>query len=84
MGTKSAWTLERRERQSKLICKTKPWLSSTGPKTAEGKLRSSQNARLKENLQVARQKSDEIMSAALYIFGRKRWPKGMGRKRQVR
>lgn len=84
MGTKSAWTPERRERQSELICKTKPWLCSTGPKSAEGKVRSSQNARLNENLQAARQKSDEIMSGALYIFERERWPKGMGRTRPFR
>lgn len=84
MGTKSAWTPERRARQSALICATKPWLGSTGPKTAEGKARSSQNARLNENLRMARQKSDEIMSGALNIFGRERWPKGLGRKRQNR
>ena len=78
MGTKSAWTPERRARQSALIRETKPWLSSTGPTSAEGKATSSKNARLNENLQMARQKRDEIMSGALYIFGRKRWPKMSG------
>ncbi len=84
MGTKSAWTPERRARQSAIIRQTQPWLCSTGPKSPEGKARSSQNARMDENLYVARDKSDEIMSGALYIFGRERWPKGMGRKRQLR
>lgn len=84
MGTKSAWTPERRARQSAIIQETKPWLSSTGPKAPEGKAKSSQNARLKATTYVARQRSDEIMSGVLYIFGRERWPKGMGRKRQVR
>lgn len=82
MGTKSAWTQERRARQSLKVRETRPWLSSTGPKSAEGKARSSQNARLNENIQAARQQSDKIMSAALYIFGRERWPKGLGRRRQ--
>lgn len=81
MGTKSAWTQERRARQSALICATKPWLCSTGPKSEEGKAKSSQNARLNEDVQLARQKRDEIMSGALFIFGRKRWPKASGGKR---
>lgn len=84
MGTKSAWTSERRARQSALIRETKPWLSSTGPKSANGKAASSQNGRLKENIVEARRKSDEIMSGALYIFGRERWPRGLGRKKQLR
>jgi hypothetical protein len=44
MGTKSAWTPERRARQAQIIRRTKPWLRSTGPRTREGKARSSQNA----------------------------------------
>jgi hypothetical protein len=38
------WTEEQRQRQSQLIQKWKPWKSSTGAKTTEGKARSSQNA----------------------------------------
>lgn len=84
MGTKSAWTPERRARQSAIIRETKPWLNSTGPTTAEGKATASQNGRLNLNIQQARQKSDEIMSGALNLFGRQRWPKGWGRRRQAR
>ena len=38
------WTQERRERQSRLIQAWQPWTKSTGPRTAEGKAKSSQNA----------------------------------------
>jgi hypothetical protein len=38
------WTEEERKRQSELIRASKPWLRSTGPKTAEGKARASRNA----------------------------------------
>jgi hypothetical protein len=44
MGTRSAWTRERRARQAEIIRCTKPWLRSTGPRTAAGKAKSSQNA----------------------------------------
>jgi len=40
----NGWTPERRARQAKLIRQWKPWKHSTGPKTAEGKASSSQNA----------------------------------------
>ena len=38
------WTLEQRLRRAELIRQWKPWEQSTGPITAEGKLKSSQNA----------------------------------------
>ncbi len=38
------WTEEQKQQQSQLIQKWKPWKSSTGAKTPEGKARSSQNA----------------------------------------
>ncbi len=38
------WTEEQKQRQSQLIQKWKPWKSSTGAKSPEGKVRSSQNA----------------------------------------
>ena len=40
------WTLESRQRQSQLIKSWEPWQHSTGPRTDEGKARSSQNAQL--------------------------------------
>jgi len=46
MGTKSAWTEERRERHREIIRKTQPWRFSTGPRTAAGKAASSKNARM--------------------------------------
>lgn len=75
MGTKSAWTAERRARQREIIARTKPWEKSTGPKTAEGKARSSQNARMSPILAEAEQKRRDIEKAVLQIFGRKRMPK---------
>ena len=39
------WTPEERQAQSALIHAVKPWLLSTGPRTAEGKERSRMNAR---------------------------------------
>jgi hypothetical protein len=44
MGTRSAWTPERRARQAELIRRVKPWKRSTGPRTAAGKAKSSRNA----------------------------------------
>jgi hypothetical protein len=41
----NGWTLERRAKQAEMIRKWKPWEKSTGAKTAEGKLRSSQNSK---------------------------------------
>jgi len=42
MGVK--WTAERRAKQAAVILKSKPWLKSTGPKTAQGKKIVSRNA----------------------------------------
>ncbi len=39
----SAWTQERRAAQSARLRERKPWLLSTGPRTVEGKKRSSLN-----------------------------------------
>jgi len=38
------WTQERRQKQAERIRQNKPWLKSTGPRTPEGKLKSSMNA----------------------------------------
>lgn len=44
MGTSAAWTPERRAKQAENIRRWKPWKKSTGPRTPEGKARSSRNA----------------------------------------
>jgi len=44
MTKSTGWTPERRERQRAAITRWKPWKHSTGPKTANGKARSSRNA----------------------------------------
>lgn len=41
----NGWTPERRAKQSAMIRNWKPWEKSTGAKTAEGKLKSSQNSK---------------------------------------
>ena len=40
----NGWTQERRERQSAAIARWRPWESSTGPQTAQGKGKASRNA----------------------------------------
>ncbi len=40
----NGWTLERRQRQAELIRSWRPWASSTGPRSLEGKERVSRNA----------------------------------------
>ena len=40
----SGWTEGRRERQSEAIRRWQPWEKSTGPRTAKGKAKASQNA----------------------------------------
>lgn len=44
MGTSAAWTPERRAKQAEAIRRWKPWNKSTGPRSPEGKARSSRNA----------------------------------------
>ena len=40
----NGWTLERRQRQSEAIRTWRPWESSTGPRTPEGKAKVAQNS----------------------------------------
>lgn len=72
MGTKSAWSPERRARQAEIIRLTKPWRHSTGPITPEGKLRTSQNARMPEEMAEAHAAREVLMAGFLGIMGRKR------------
>jgi hypothetical protein len=85
MGTKSAWTPERRARQAEIIRATQPWKSSTGPKTPEGKAKSSRNAYAGDWYHEAMKKLADNRETTLAMFGRKRFPKGalpdMGRTR---
>ena len=75
MGTKSAWTPERRAQQAVNIRLTNPWEHSTGPTTPEGKLRSSQNARMPQHIVEAVAKQDDLMAGFLHLMGRKRRPR---------
>jgi hypothetical protein len=72
MGTKAAWTPERRARQAEIIRQAKPWEQSTGPKTQAGKAASSRNACSSEFEREARSMRAEIMASARLILGRRR------------
>ena len=52
------WTPERRARQAALIHTWKPWATSTGPRTAAGKVKASQNAT------VGQQRKAQALAAA--------------------
>lgn len=54
MGTSASWTPERRARQAEAIRRWRPWDQSTGPRSPEGKERSSRNA----DKGIARQQAD--------------------------
>ena len=79
MGTKSAWTPERRARQAEIIRRTKPWESSTGPKTEVGKAASSQNARMSDELRRLRMELVFNHQMLLEFWDRKRGQRGLGR-----
>lgn len=87
MGTKSAWTPERRARQAEIIRATQPWHSSTGPKTPEGKAKSSRNAYAGDWYHEALERLAANREATLALFGVKQFPKGtlpdMGRTRAI-
>lgn len=77
MGTKSAWTVERRARQAELIRRTQPWKSSTGPRSASGKATSARNAYKGDFYHETQAKIAGVKSTVLAALGRKRWPKGL-------
>jgi hypothetical protein len=74
----NGWTEERRRRHSAAIRRWKPWEHSTGPRTAEGKARSSRNAykgskrwALRELARLLAQLRDNERLAADTLFGAK-------------
>ncbi len=77
MGTKSAWTLERRARQSEIIRRTTPWEQSTGPRSEEGKAASARNAYAGDWYHEARARLANARSGVLASLGHKRLPRGV-------
>ncbi len=75
MGTRSAWTPERRAKQAAIIRHTQPWKNSTGPRTPEGKLTSSRNAYAGDWYHEALAKIADARSGALTVMGYARMPK---------
>ena len=57
------WTPERRQRQAEAIRTWRPWERSTGPRSAEGKQRSSRNAYKGGVLQQRRALNSEMRHA---------------------
>lgn len=72
MGTKSAWTPERRARQAEIIRATKPWENATGPITEAGKAASSRNACLSPESAYLRLMLNQARSFAVAAQGRYR------------
>jgi len=79
MGTKGAWTDERRARQRAIIRATRPWEKSTGPRTAEGKAASSRNAYLGAEYHEEMSRGSEFVHLIEELFGRKRLRKSKER-----
>lgn len=76
VGTKSAWTPERKARQAEIIRMTQPWNSSTGPRTPEGKAVSSRNAFAGDWYHELLEKLGDNRTTALALLGYQRFPKG--------
>jgi hypothetical protein len=59
----SGWTPERRARQAALIRNWRPWEQSTGPRSAEGKARTSRNGFKGGNREQLRELARELNEA---------------------
>jgi hypothetical protein len=59
----NGWTPERRARQAALIRTWKPWEQSTGPRTDEGKARTSRNGFKGGHRMMLRKLSQELNEA---------------------
>lgn len=77
MGTKSAWTPERRARQSQIAKATRPWEHSTGPRSPEGKSIASMNALRSPEIIELRSRLSEARAGACALFCRARMPKAI-------
>ena len=74
MGTKAAWTSERRAKQAAIIRQTQPWKQSTGPKTPAGKAASSRNAFAGEWYHETIAQLADAKKCALAVLGYSRLP----------
>ncbi len=70
----NGWTPERRARQAALIRAWKPWERSTGPRTTDGKARSSANRRiaLEAAYQAVHDSAEAYRQALAKLDGMKR------------
>ena len=68
----NGWTPERRARQSALIRTWKPWVRSTGPRTAEGKARAARNGDKGSEWKGERDKLREVQSTVSGLLRRQR------------
>jgi hypothetical protein len=71
VGTKAAWTPERRAKQAAVIRRTRPWEKSTGPRTEAGKAASSRNAYAGDWYHEAKDQLDDLRAGAYALFGRR-------------
>jgi hypothetical protein len=77
MGTKAAWTAERKARQAETIRGTKPWEHATGPQSEAGKAISARNAYRGDWYHEAHAQLANARSGALASLGYKRMPRGI-------
>lgn len=77
MGTKAAWTPERRARQAEIIRRTKPWEHATGPQSEAGKAVSARNAYAGDWYHEMQARLANARSGALASLGYKRMPPGI-------
>lgn len=75
MGTKSAWTADRRARQRAAIRVTRPWEKSTGPRTEQGKAISSQNARSPDYYVDVYETLEDVPVSSAWLLAEVGWEK---------